>query len=257
MMSHGIALPKLRPPVNDPAYPYPLYDGGWRFYGQTRRIGGSWPISQGDVVADVGCGHMPFPYATVLVDRSLDDGAERFGNGIPYDGRKVIEADIEKRLPFGQNWIDFSYCSHLLEHTEDPEKACDELKRVSKMGFIEVPNLQYELFWGSDVGGPLIHKWIVAVKDGTIIFRPYGGPEDVKRINREDPVMHEKTDMIFTGVFKRMSHKADPQAYEKRFEEAYTKTSPESFTDILLWNDGFDVFVEGKKKSYLVTPGSV
>lgn len=237
------------PPVIDPSYPHPVYGGGWRFYGQTMRVG-RWPIEKGDRVADIGCGNMPFPYAGVLVDRSLEDCTERSYSRIPADSRIFVEADIEKGLPFGYKSLDFSYCSHLLEHLYNPKKACDELKRVSKKGFIEVPNVQYEIFWGSGTT-PGVHKWIAGVKDGAVFFRRYDHPRDAIKISREEARTQKKTDTIFRSVFRRTSYGRNPQAYTNRFMEAYSK-EPELFTDVLLWDGGFDAFMEGTAKSHII-----
>jgi SAM-dependent methyltransferase len=249
-MSDVMKLFEIKPPVDDPSYPHPVYDGGRRFYGQTKRIG-SWPIEQGDVVADIGCGHTPFPYAGILVDRSQDDGSERFGKVIPSDGRAIVEADIENGLPFGYKSLDFSYCSHLLEHLHNPMKGCDELKRVSKKGFIEVPNVHYEIFWGTGMQ-PRVHRWIASTKGGTIKFFRYDGREDALRVMNTNASMKEKTDFIFSEVFKRKPYDDDKEAYTRRYIEAYWK-NPELFTDIMLWEDGFDVFVEEPVKSHAVT----
>src|SRR5438105_5280738 len=78
-----------------------------------------------DRVLDIGSGSSPFPYATLLVDKFLNTTPHR-GGEIERNGKPLISADIEC-LPFGDKSFDFVYCAHMLEHVEDPIKACAEL----------------------------------------------------------------------------------------------------------------------------------
>ncbi|MBI2675417.1 MAG: class I SAM-dependent methyltransferase [Candidatus Aenigmarchaeota archaeon] len=147
---------ELDPPVNDSRYPYPVYDGGRKFYEQTRMIG-DWGIGKDDgIVADIGCGPIPFPYANLLIDKNVDND-ERWGHGIPNDGREIIYADLEVGLPFPDKHVDFLYCSHVLEHLNDPVQGCREIIRVAKRGFIEVPTIVYEMLFGGDES---LHEWV-------------------------------------------------------------------------------------------------
>jgi len=148
--------------------PYPIYDGGLRFFEQTRRIK-TWPnFKNMEKIVDIGCGATPFPFANILVDNDLKLGTDRHGLKIPKDGRAIIEADLEWGLPFKEKEVDFAYCSHLLEHCQNPNIACDELIRVSKSGFIEVPNIVFELVLG---GNDLSHKWVCEYSDEEKILR--------------------------------------------------------------------------------------
>jgi SAM-dependent methyltransferase len=90
-------------------------------------------------VVDIGSGGYPFPYATVLTDRFVDDSPSRRERLVTTNMPFLI-SDIHA-LPFGDKSFDFVYCSHVLQGVEDPLAACREIMRVGKRGFIETPTL--------------------------------------------------------------------------------------------------------------------
>ena len=47
--------------------------------------------------------------------------------------------EVDKKLPFKDKEFDFVISSHVLEHVEDISYFLNELARVSKKGYIEVP----------------------------------------------------------------------------------------------------------------------
>ena len=107
-------------------------------------------IGKGDKVLDIGSGHLPFPLATHLADIAVTDHA--YGRaGVPFrhiDGKPVYECSVEN-TPFADKEFDFVYCSHVLEHTKDPERACRELMRIGKRGYIETPTKGKDIFLNS------------------------------------------------------------------------------------------------------------
>lgn len=120
-------------------------------------------ISQGESVLDVGGGARALPEATVVVDIDLVSGHDRDGLPATPDERYIC-ASIEA-LPFPDDKFDFVYCSHVLEHVRDPVKACRELLRVGKRGYIETPSKLAEM-----VAGYPSHRWLVDIVDGTLTF---------------------------------------------------------------------------------------
>jgi SAM-dependent methyltransferase len=96
-----------------------------------------WDIPKDDLVLDVGSGGWPFRRANHLADKFPEGTTHRF-EGMVRDGRPFFEVDIE-RLPFADKTYDFVFCSHVLEHLEDPAQAMRELMRVGKRGYLEVP----------------------------------------------------------------------------------------------------------------------
>src|SRR3989344_6715828 len=96
-------------------------------------------IGKNDLVLDLGSGDKPFWRADVIVDKYLEDDRQRSSGPVLLDKNKLfIKADVEN-LPFKDKVFDFVYCSHLLEHVENPVKAINEITRVAKKGYIEVP----------------------------------------------------------------------------------------------------------------------
>ena len=81
-------------------------------------------------VLDIGCGFNPNQYATTICD-VLDLKKH-------YLDKKFVKLDGEK-LPFNDKEFDFVITSHVLEHVKDPTIFLNELSRVAKQGYIEVP----------------------------------------------------------------------------------------------------------------------
>ncbi|MHB8120730.1 MAG: methyltransferase domain-containing protein [Desulfuromonadaceae bacterium] len=129
-------------------------------------------IRPSDKVLDIGSGHLPFPFATHLADLALEDG--NVGRaGIPFkhlDGKPVYECNIEK-LPFADKEFDFVYCSHVLEHVNSPENACQELMRVAKRGYIETPTRGKDLWLNTAKISN--HRWAVELIHQKLVFTEY------------------------------------------------------------------------------------
>lgn len=122
-------------------------------------------IKQSDFVLDIGSGDKPFWRADVIVDKYLEDDQQRHSGKMIYDKRKVfINADVES-LPFKDKVFDFVFCTHLLEHVENPDIALSEIIRVGKSGYIEVPNGIIDLLQPFPP-----HLWFCDYKDDTLFF---------------------------------------------------------------------------------------
>ena len=119
-------------------------------------------------VLDVGGGHHPFGRADVVTDIDFDSGHHRDGNRISMDLSKLgyVQADMSA-LPFKDKIFDVVICIHVLEHTVDPAKACEELMRVAHRGFIETPRKWMEYYAGHPT-----HRWLVDDADGVLTFEP-------------------------------------------------------------------------------------
>jgi SAM-dependent methyltransferase len=146
-------------------------------------------IGPNDKVLDVGCGGDPFPLATFLVDRYLEPTPHRHGS-IVCNGKPLVSADIHN-LPFANKTFDFVYCAHILEHTEDPLKACAELMRIGKRGYVETPAMGDDVLFAW-AGGR--HKWHVVGIAQTLCFFEYT-PRQLEGIGSsafEDVVMDRR-----------------------------------------------------------------
>lgn len=129
-------------------------------------------IQPGDKVLDIGSGHDPFPLATHLADLALRD--DRYGRGgVPFkhiEGKPVFECGVEE-MHFKDKEFDFVYCSHVLEHVENPEKACEELMRVAKRGYIETPTRGKDLWLNTAKSSN--HRWAVEWVHDRLVFTEY------------------------------------------------------------------------------------
>ena len=84
------------------------------------------------MILDIGCGYNANKFASVICD--VQD-LENY-----YPNKKFIKL-VEKKLPFKDNEFDFVIASHVMEHVEDVEFFIEELGRVSKKGYIELPTM--------------------------------------------------------------------------------------------------------------------
>lgn len=81
-------------------------------------------------ILDVGCGYGANKYATTVSDiLDLKDH---------YKEKSFVRI-TEKKLPFKDQEFDFVIASHVVEHVEDVTFFLNELSRISKKGYIEVP----------------------------------------------------------------------------------------------------------------------
>jgi len=121
-------------------------------------------IKRSDRVLEVGSGNWPMKRSNVLVDKYVDYNGHRCGDVSKFKHQTFIEADGEN-LPFNDNEFDYTICNHSLEHAEHPDKYMDELRRVSKKGYIETPSLIGEFLFPKGS-----HKWVILIIDSKIIF---------------------------------------------------------------------------------------
>jgi SAM-dependent methyltransferase len=98
------------------------------------------PVEDEALVLDVGSGDKPSWRADVLLDRYLghEYAAQRSGRRRARITRPLFNADAA-HMPFADGVFDYTICSNLLEHVVDPAGVIRELMRVSRAGYIEVP----------------------------------------------------------------------------------------------------------------------
>ena len=76
--------------------------------------------------------------------------------GVPFkrpQGVEIIQGFGES-IPFPDGFFDFVFCSETLNHCKDPVKVVEEMRRVARAGYIDVPAAIHELFEPHDA-----HPW--------------------------------------------------------------------------------------------------
>jgi SAM-dependent methyltransferase len=112
-------------------------------------------------IVDVGCGHFPSRFANVAMDRAANDDDEQRG-GLTLSsekaGIKFFDVDLNHfPYPFSDNEFDYLICTHVLEHLDDPVRACSEFARIARAGYLEVPYFCADAYVRNN---DLIHRWL-------------------------------------------------------------------------------------------------
>lgn len=141
-----------------------------RFSYQKRYL--NFNIRPGERVLDIGNGGYPFPYATVVADRFLEKSPFRHER-LVTGNKPFVLADIHD-LGFRDKSFDFIYCSHVLEVIDSPLRACKEIMRVGKRGYIETPTAGKDMLfaWARD-----LQKWHVVAIGRNLCFFEYSERE--------------------------------------------------------------------------------
>ena len=90
-----------------------------------------------------------------------------------------FQCAMEDMRTFKDNEFDFARCHHVIEHTNDPGRACTELIRIARAGIISFPPPQAEMMFGRRD-----HQWFVFIDRGRLLFvkkrhASYGVPRKV------------------------------------------------------------------------------
>lgn len=121
-------------------------------------------IKPGDFVLEIGSGNNPNPRSDVLADRYIFSNHERAGEFDAVIDRPMVVCD-GYHLPFADKTFDYVICSHILEHIKDPKTFLEEVTRVGKAGYIEVPSMVSEKLFGWD-----FHVWYCDKKRNLLVL---------------------------------------------------------------------------------------
>lgn len=175
-------------------------------------------IPPGSVVLDIGIGSYPFPLATILSDRYLESTDHR-NESLKGDGRPFVILDVHN-IPMAGKAVDFVYCSHVLEHVEDPAQACAELMRVGRRGYIETPTFGKDTLFSWT---QKMHKWHAVAINQTLLFFEY----------TEQQKQGVKSSWWREKVLGRVYHPLQDLYYN----------NPEIFNVMFNWSDRFECVV--------------
>ncbi|MBN1104244.1 MAG: class I SAM-dependent methyltransferase [Deltaproteobacteria bacterium] len=183
-----------------------------------QRLFNEFDIPTGSTVLDLGSGAYPFPPATILCDRFMDTTRHR-SEKLVVDTRPFMVCDV-MNLPLPDKSIDFLYCSHVLEHVEDPLRACSEITRVGKRGYIEVPAFAKDMLfsWADEM-----HRWHIVAIDKKMVFFEYS------RRQRQGI----GSDVWRNAIFAKSHHP---------MQDAYYN-NPDIFNVMFNWSGGFECIV--------------
>jgi SAM-dependent methyltransferase len=179
-------------------------------------------ISRREKVLDVGGGNHPFKRAHVVVDKYEKDNTHRGGNLKVYKRQEFVNADGND-LPFEDKAFDYVNCCHVAEHVADPGHFFDEIARVGKRGYIEVPSLI-----GEFLAPKASHIWISLEVDDKLVMV------------RKSDLGIDKAQMDFGKLF--LAHMSDHFLAYKILLRQY----PDLFTVRQQWKDDIEYVVNPK-----------
>lgn len=174
----------------------------------------------GERVLDVGSGGQPFPPATHLLDRYPGTTTHR-AQELVKDYRPLTVGAIEA-LPFANESFDFVYCSHVLEHVENPARACEELMRVGKRGYIETPAKVSDVMMNF-TRLKNHHRWHTHLVGNTLIFIEW------------DP--RERRDLGSSHFFSEFH-----SLWKNPFQD-FARGNRDLFVNMLLWDKRFNYLI--------------
>lgn len=121
------------------------------------------PVPDSALVLEVGSGGNPYYRANVLLD-AYENTRQRHWVPLVVDRPTVL--GVVERLPFRDKAFDFVIASHVLEHSQQPEHFLEELQRVARAGYIEVPDAFMER-----LNPYRDHRLEITVRKGGLVIR--------------------------------------------------------------------------------------
>ncbi|MBS0173531.1 MAG: class I SAM-dependent methyltransferase [Nitrospira sp.] len=159
-----------------------------------------WDIPINAQVLDVGSGGWPFKRATALADKYVGPTTHRV-EPISKDTRPFFEVDLQK-LPFEDKSYDFIFCSHVLEHIDNPGAAMRELMRVGRRGYIEVPTRLSDVMFNF-TRIPNHHRWHGLVLGTTLLLVEWADQERRELGNEFFNALQSSRGNAFQDFFER------------------------------------------------------
>lgn len=151
------------------------------------------PIKDAWRVLDIGPGRYPLKRANVYLDHNPEilDALD-----VPQD--KILGNLMDGLPEIEDKCFDYVWCSHVLEHVEDPANCAATLSRIARAGTIVVPSVFKESLFNFEEDD---HRFLIVPNpqsDGPPIFIRYNRPY----INRlKDQMVQKATCFLYrTGT---------------------------------------------------------
>ncbi len=128
-------------------------------------------IKKTDKVLEIGPGSLPHSRSDVFLDiyENEDENITKLqrGNAEKLELNKPVIYYDGKIFPFKDNEFDYVICSHVVEHVplENIALFLSELQRVAPNGYIEFPNIFYEMLCWTEV-----HVSLMNYRNNKILF---------------------------------------------------------------------------------------
>lgn len=126
-------------------------------------------IQPDDKVLEIGPGANPHPRSDVFLEKRFteEEALVQSGYSAPAKLDKQTVFYDGGRFPFKDKEFDYIICSHVIEHipVEHLAEFISEMERVGKGGYIEFPNVFYEL-----VNYEPVHIWLMNYRAGEMLF---------------------------------------------------------------------------------------
>jgi hypothetical protein len=164
-------------------------------------------------VIDVGPGQYPLKRANMVVDRSGD-----ILKPISDSGQATMQTDLNKGLPgIADKQFDYVWCSHVLEHVQDPVACAATLSRIGKSGTIVMPSAIKDGIFNFEEKE---HLWHILPNPTT------GKPPIFVRMNREfiypleDELVKQATSFLYrTGSNHECTAERNLRSWYQRTEQ--------------------------------------
>lgn len=195
-----------------------------------QRIWGNFDIEPHEKVLDIGSGAYPFPYATHLADLYEGETGHR-AEPLVKDGRPFKVVNVEN-TPYDDQEFDFVYCSHVLEHVSDPARACEELMRIGKRGYIETPTRVSDIMLNF-CHLKEHHKWYIVMAGSILFFFEWDERE------RKDTGCND---------FFKMLHSDYSNPFQTLFH-----ANRSLFVNMMSWNNSFHYYIFDKSGTMIAT----
>jgi predicted SAM-dependent methyltransferase len=187
------------------------------------------PLDSAWRVVDIGPGAFPLARANVYVDHDRE-------NLLPLNepGKRCIVSDLMGGLSnIESGAFDYAWCSHVLEHMDDPLIAAKALSRIAKRGTVVLPSAMKEGLFGHEETD---HKWLVLPSS-----RPNGPPLFVRPDSAYiDKLRDVEMQKIMCRLFRTGPNRNG--AEQRYLRQWYYKN--ERLLDVVVhWTDRLDVRV--------------